>query len=195
MPSLDPILFWNDVALEANRVSHTNGAGEQTGPPLSARALAIVHLAMYDAYAGVVKDPANLPSYLPGLPAPAAGSSPDAAVAAAAYTTLSRLFPSQQAFFNLELSGAGNALDPGHAYGVTVGQAILEDRKNDPDAGAVGYVVSQARGRHRPDPDAHPPTFRPSGPGPHPLRSPQAARAGRSARLGGPARSPPGPRA
>ena len=22
---MDPILFWNDVALEANRVSHTNG--------------------------------------------------------------------------------------------------------------------------------------------------------------------------
>jgi hypothetical protein len=40
----DPILLWNEVSLEANRVSHTNGQGEQTGPPLSARALAIVHL-------------------------------------------------------------------------------------------------------------------------------------------------------
>jgi hypothetical protein len=42
----DPILYWNDVALEANRVSHTSEKGEQKGPPLSARALAIVHLAM-----------------------------------------------------------------------------------------------------------------------------------------------------
>src|SRR5215216_3352726 len=48
----DPILYWNDVALEANRVSHTNGKGEQTGPALSSRALAIVHLAMYDAFVG-----------------------------------------------------------------------------------------------------------------------------------------------
>ncbi len=29
----DPILFWNLVALEANRVNHTNGQDkEQTGP-------------------------------------------------------------------------------------------------------------------------------------------------------------------
>ena len=30
---VDSILYRNDVALEANRVSHTNGAGEQTGRP------------------------------------------------------------------------------------------------------------------------------------------------------------------
>lgn len=35
-----PILYWNDVALEADRVSHTNGEGEQTGLTLSSRALA-----------------------------------------------------------------------------------------------------------------------------------------------------------
>lgn len=46
---MDPILYWNDVALEVNRVSHANGKHEQTGPTLSSRALAIVHLAMYDA--------------------------------------------------------------------------------------------------------------------------------------------------
>ena len=40
------------VALEANRVSHTNRKGEQTGPTLSSRALAIVHVAMYDAFVG-----------------------------------------------------------------------------------------------------------------------------------------------
>jgi hypothetical protein len=43
---MDPILYWNEVALEANRVSHTDRKDEQTlGPTLSARALAIVHLA------------------------------------------------------------------------------------------------------------------------------------------------------
>lgn len=40
----DPILLWNEVSLEANRVSHTNGKDEQAGPPLSARALAKLHL-------------------------------------------------------------------------------------------------------------------------------------------------------
>ena len=55
---MDPILFWNDVALEATRISFTSGTNEQPGPPLSARALAIVHLAVYDAYAGVNGYPA-----------------------------------------------------------------------------------------------------------------------------------------
>src|SRR5687768_18547151 len=89
----DAILYWNGVALEANRVSHSNGAAEQTGPPLSARALAIVHLAMYDAFIGADKASGGSgtdPHYLPAaeLPTAKAGASPDAAVAAAAHTTL-----------------------------------------------------------------------------------------------------------
>ena len=109
----DPILYWNDVALEANRVSHTNGKGEQTGPALSPRALAIVHLAMYDAFAGASNYPAgDLPAYL-GVPAPAgaplADQSKKAAVAAAAHATLSSLFPSQKPFFDLKHAQAGLA--------------------------------------------------------------------------------------
>lgn len=75
----DPILYWNHVALEANRADFTREKPEQGGPTLSSRALAIVHLAMYDAYAGVINDPANLPHYLSGLPSPPAGASPDEA--------------------------------------------------------------------------------------------------------------------
>lgn len=54
---LDPILYWNEGSLEANRVSHTNGKNEQTGPTLSSRALAIVHLAIYDAFVGASQPP------------------------------------------------------------------------------------------------------------------------------------------
>lgn len=48
----DPILFWNNVALEANRLDHTGAmeAEHQRGPTLSSRALAIIHLAMHDAF-------------------------------------------------------------------------------------------------------------------------------------------------
>ena len=49
---VNSIRYWNDVALEASKVSHTNGAKEQTGPTLSVRALTIGHLPMYDAFAG-----------------------------------------------------------------------------------------------------------------------------------------------
>lgn len=153
---MDPILYWNDVALEANKVSHTNGAGEQTGPTLSSRALALVHLAMYDAYAGVINDPANFPPYLSGLPAAPAGASIDAAVAGAAHATLSWLFPSQKAFFDARhaqagLSGAG--LNAGNHFGIQVSEALRADRKNDPDAKDDGYAAPIGRGGHRPDPD------------------------------------------
>jgi len=149
---MDPILLWNEVALEANRVSHTNGKGEQNGPTLSSRALAIVHLAMYDAYAGVTKDP-NLPPYMSGLPSPDAKASAEAAVAAAAYKTLSSLFPSQQPFFDAILAGAGDKSNAGHIFGEKVAEALLNDRMNDPGAGACDYKPSPLRGKHRPDPD------------------------------------------
>lgn len=156
---MDPILYWNEVALEANRVSHSNGKNEQTGPTLSSRALAIVHLAMYDAYAGVRGNPVapvNLSPYLPGLPNPAPGASADAAVAAAAHATLSQLFPSQKPFFDLKHTQAGLqgiGLAAGHAYGLLVAQKLLEKRQSDPSASDNGYAASVARGAHRPDPD------------------------------------------
>lgn len=60
---MDHILYWNEVTLEANRRDFSNAPGkdkaepEQGGPTLSSRAMAIVHLAMYDAHAGVVGGP------------------------------------------------------------------------------------------------------------------------------------------
>ncbi len=154
---MDAILYWNDVALEANRESHSNNKGEQTGPPLSARALAIVHLAMYDAFAGAAGNPADLPAYLPGLLVPAAASA-DAAVASAAHTALTALFPSQKAAFDTSLalaapSGTAAEVNAGMAFGQAVALAVLADRAGDPGAGNVGYLLSAAPGRHRVDPD------------------------------------------
>lgn len=156
---MDPILYWNEVALEANRVSHTNGKNEQTGPTLSSRALAIVHLAMYDAYARVRGNPSapvNLPAYLPNLPNPQPNASADAAVAAAAHATLSSLFPSQKSFFDLKHTQAGlqgTGLQEGHEFGLLVAQKMLEKRQDDPSASDDGYAASMAPGGHRPDPD------------------------------------------
>ena len=150
----DPILLWNKIALEANRVSHTNGTGEQTGPTLSARALAIVHLAMYDAYAGILDQPANLPRYINTPPSPG-GASPaafSAAVAAAAYTTLVALFPSQKPFFDDIFEDEGDPTSTAHTFGVGVANAILADRAADPGAGG-DYMPSPLPGKHRPDPD------------------------------------------
>lgn len=157
----DSILFWNDVALEANRVSHTNMRGEQTGPPLSARALAIVHLAMHDAYFAIDTS-AGFATYLPTaptvppvpvLPPVPPGSTARAAVAGAAHAALSALFPSQRDYFDTKLGQAGNVLDPGHAFGVAVANAIIQDRATDPGVSDAGYTPHPGRHHHRADPD------------------------------------------
>lgn len=150
----DSILFWNDVALEANRISHTRDPKEQAGPTLSSRALAIVHLAMHDAYFGVETAAGYVP-YTPAtdLPAVPGGASAQAAVAGAAQATLSALFPSQRGLFDAKLAEFGGSADPGTRFGRDVAAVILEDRKDDPGAGDLGYGPSLARGRHREDPD------------------------------------------
>ena len=149
----DPILIWNEIALEANRVNHTNGQDKaESGPPRSARALAIVHLAMYDAYADV-DTAAGLPHYLnPPSPIPA-GATVENAVAGAAYTTLTKLFPSQAAYFQTQLLLHGDVTDSGHNYGVHIADQILNVRINDPSSDPGMYTPTQERGHHDVDPD------------------------------------------
>jgi hypothetical protein len=151
----DQILYWNEVALEANRVSHTTGLDKSTlGPTLSSRALAIVHIAMHDAFVKT-STTAYVP-YLTGLPAATPGISTNAAIAAAAHGTLSKLYPSQKAFFNLKHAQLGinePGMNDGHVYGLLIAQAILADRANDPDALDDGYAPLIGKGKHRSDPD------------------------------------------
>ena len=150
----DSILFWNAVALEANRISFSDPAkAEQQGPTLSSRALAIVHLAMYDAYAAITGG-AGFPRYLAPpstVPAPA-GASAKNAVAGAAFTTLSGLYKLQTDFFKDQLTCFDEA-DPSFNFGVLVGQTLLDFRKNDPGNDGCGYKISPDRGRYRVDPD------------------------------------------
>lgn len=151
----DSILFWNAVALEANRISHSDpDKMEQLGPTLSSRALAIVHLAMYDAFAGISGGPA-FPRYLnPAPPPPVGPPTPSArdAVAGAAFDTLSALYPAQSESFLGHLSDFDSA-SPSFNFGLTVGNALLGLHAGDMDARSCGYRASLNRGRHRPDPD------------------------------------------
>ncbi|NOS82391.1 MAG: hypothetical protein HOP32_12500, partial [Nitrospira sp.] len=157
---MDHILYWNGVALEANRRDFSNEPGkdkpnpEQGGPTLSSRAMAIVHLAMYDAHAGVINSPA-LPRYLSSPASPAVGASAAAAVAAAAHACLSALHPRQKPHFDAAHQAAGLSgpgLTGGHAFGLAVAQAMLAERSGDPGASDNGYASSMHPGGHRPDP-------------------------------------------
>ncbi|MGH3776684.1 MAG: hypothetical protein ACRDRR_13300 [Pseudonocardiaceae bacterium] len=154
---MDPILYWNEVVNEADRTTHTTGEPQEVrsqGPCGSSRAYAIVHLAMHDAYFGIY---GKYDPYLAGLPTPKPGADAYSAIAAAAHTTLSALYPTQKAFFDNRLAAAdlpgGQPRVDGHDFGLAVAAAILALRQNDPDFSDSGYTHSVAPMHHRKDPD------------------------------------------
>src|SRR5262249_50398765 len=133
---------WNEIAINATGLDHTPVApgehrvfGEQFGPTRASRAMAIVHIAMFDAANAV--DP-RYESYS-GIPPAPPGASMDAAVAQAAHDTLSSLYPSQQpAFDSLLADDLGHLNRHGNgatARGIALGQsaaaAILALRAGD----------------------------------------------------------------
>ncbi|MBF6172715.1 vanadium-dependent haloperoxidase [Nocardia blacklockiae] len=156
---MDQILYWNNVALESDRLAHTvsrHGERGVRGPVGSSRALALTHLAMHDAYFGIV--PAPHGTYLTTAPSAPAGASADAAVAVAAHTVLTALYPAQTARLDTALQQAGlrgPGTGAGSAHGLAVGQAMLAARADDPDLDDTGYHPDPGPGRHRADP-AHP---------------------------------------
>lgn len=112
----DAVTDWNSVALDATAV-----------PPNSivqSRVLAIVHGAIYDAVRAVGQKSA---AYAVDLEAPA-GTSIDAAVAAAAHGTLVRLAPAQRPMLDTALNTALSKIGDGQgrADGISIGSQIAE---------------------------------------------------------------------
>jgi hypothetical protein len=97
----DALETWSTATMDAVAVDHTPVApgenrifGEQIGPTRTARAMAIVHIAMFEAMNAIDR---KYTSYS-GIPPIARGAQVDAraAVAQAAYDTLALLYPSQE---------------------------------------------------------------------------------------------------
>jgi len=137
----DLVRRWNGIAIDASGLDHTPVApgenrvfGEQLGPARASRAMAIVHIAMFDAINAIM---GSYHSYTGLHPAPAA--SMDAAIVQAAHDTLIALFPSQASKFDSlradDLSqippGAGNTKARGIDLGKSAAAAILSMRHND----------------------------------------------------------------
>jgi hypothetical protein len=160
------VRHWNEVAIDASGLDHTPVAdgearvfGEQLGPARASRAMAIVHIAVFDAVNAIS---GHYRSYT-GIPAAARNTSMEAAIAQAAHDTLSALFPSQQAAFDAQLAHDLDAINEGASKqsGVLVGRraaaAILSLRANDGSAHAeprvdIEFVTSSAPGKWRQDP-------------------------------------------
>ncbi|KAF2188526.1 acid phosphatase/Vanadium-dependent haloperoxidase [Zopfia rhizophila CBS 207.26] len=92
------ILYWNQAGLELNRLTHSVN-GPQTGPPISARALGMLQLAVHDAYFAIKPSTTfstfltpNHENPLYRLPEINGADDPRQAVAAAAIIMLSLLY-------------------------------------------------------------------------------------------------------
>lgn len=144
----DEVIFWNQQALQAIRNTSMN-------PPMASRALAIAHAAMYDAVNAI--EGTHRPYLYQGQADPSC--SKQAAVAQAAYTTLSTLFPTQAVNLQTQLA-ARLALIPdgapktlGIGLGQTVGDGMLAARTGDGSAFNPGpYTGGNNIGQWRPTP-------------------------------------------
>ena len=160
------VRHWNQIAVDASGLDHTPVApgetrlfGEQLGPGRAARAMAIVHLAIFEVVNAVEGD---FKSYV-GLPHAKLGTSIQVGVAQAAHDTLAALFPSQTAAFDTVLAEElveipeGRLKTNGSALGKRAASAILAARGNDgsqrpePRVG-VEFLTSNDPGKWRQDP-------------------------------------------
>jgi hypothetical protein len=164
----DSLRYWNQIAIDASGVDHTPlqpddaraRFGEQLGPGRASRAIAIVHIAIFDAVNSIV---GGYRSYT-GLPRTWVPTSIDAAIAAAAHDTLAAMFPAQKPEFDELLTRDLRLIQPrdlrlklrGIALGKLAAARILARRANDggvqDDPTMDEYPDGEGPGEWRQDP-------------------------------------------
>lgn len=162
----DWVRRWNEIAINASGLDHTPpGPGEmrnyheQLGPGRSSRALAIVHIAIFEAVNAIF---GGYESYT-GLTPVRGDASLRAAIAQSAHDTLCALFLAQCASFDAELTADLSRIPISRpkTNGIDLGRraatSILDMRANDgsdhaePTVG-IGFTTSNAPGKWRQDP-------------------------------------------
>ncbi len=174
---VDRVHHWNLIAINSSGLDHTpvppgdpRVFGEQLGPGRSARAIAIVQIAVFDAVNSIAKRYRGF-TRIPDAPNDA---SMDAAIAQAAHDTLVVMFPSQKAHCDEllaeELAGIrdGRSKTEGIRTGQRAAQAILAQTAND---GSNHAEPSSRRGLH---PEQSPRQVAPGSDQPDPARARRA---------------------
>jgi len=160
------VRHWNEIAIDASGLDHTPVApgesrvfGEQFGPTRASRAMAIMHIAMFDAVNAIDGGYRSYTGLAPADP----GTSMKPAISQAAHDTLVALFPSQTARFDEQLASDlrkppfGRPQADGIELGRRAAAAILALRTDDgahhlePRVG-IDYLTSDQPGRWRQDP-------------------------------------------
>jgi hypothetical protein len=165
-PDREIVLRWNRIAIDATGLDHTpveldkdRVYGEQVGPGRASRAMAIVHVAMFEAFNSIS---GGYKTYL-GMPRVGQGPAVKAAVAQAAHDTLVALYPSQRRTFDAalisDLMQVRNmkSLAQGMALGMMAARNILTRSNNDGSAHAeplldIDFFPSLDAGKWRQDP-------------------------------------------
>jgi len=145
----DVVADWNVSLLEAQ-------ARATVGANPAPRALAIAHLAGYDAVSALARTHQPYgPALVPTLPASA-----EAAFSSAFYRAATALYPAEEATFRERYEASLAALEPGAARdnGVALGSAaadgVLAAREGDGAAGEQAFPGEVAIGKWRPTPRA-----------------------------------------
>ncbi|HYH67721.1 MAG TPA: vanadium-dependent haloperoxidase [Urbifossiella sp.] len=145
----DPVLRWNEAALRAIRA-------DRTPPPVAARNLAVLHLAVHDAAAATEATDAPFRVRYAAVVV----ADPTAAAAVAAHRVLVELYPGSVEALDATLDDtlgpvpAGPAKDRGIALGQATAEAVLRWRGNDHrTARRSDYAPRPGPGRWRPTPD------------------------------------------
>jgi hypothetical protein len=135
------VVRWNDATLNAIKA-------ERTPPPVAARNLAIVHVAIYDTLCAVDRkyQPFHADERAP------AGSSIEGAAAAAAYRTLVALYPRQVPAFDEAMRATVAALPGGRVsisdidVGQSIARKVLAWRDADRAVAKSSYTTTQKAG-------------------------------------------------
>lgn len=155
----DVVTDWNETALAAIRA-------DKTPPPKAARALAILHVAIFDAVNGITQSHER---YL-ASGKPAGAASPEAAVSGAARLVLLRLFPAQQAAIGavhdkvLAAIPNGPEKNAGVHWGEWAANIILVARSTDGSDEPAIWLPKDASGEWQPTPPASAPALLPQWP-------------------------------
>lgn len=153
--SADAVLAWNQVMLDACAVDAALSTHDEPGPTATSRAFAIVSASVFDALNSISH---NYQPYLTEL-AGYEGADADAAVSAAAYTTLRELYPQQLVAFDAAYASwlaqipDGQAEDLGVELGQRIASAILAARADDGSDVNTPYTPLDGAGYHQPDPN------------------------------------------
>jgi vanadium chloroperoxidase len=145
----DPVLYWNKVGLDLNRISATlpagEGGGQQGGPTMGSRALGILHLAIHDAYFSIdgtsgyatylAANGSSVPADEQLPPRPAGATDAVAALSGAAFAALKELYvqssgDAYSAFLANALAnspgGLVNPVDVNFEYGQAVAKRMVD---------------------------------------------------------------------